>query len=178
MNIRQKIGEIRDYFIHNRYVGHSQLVKKMAAAMDDAIVICSCAEQTHHFKNAISMYNLSPLRGQNKAMLLDNHTTIILLSGALDNMEHLEREIRRLMDINGANQVLISKLTMREWANEITIKKQATLLESHEWTIALQKQVIENLRWERNNKQQEVFEYRQRLRKYLRRGRRKVGTGA
>lgn len=108
MNITEKIKEILQYYLVNRNIGHTTLLKHgidnfgyydqkffvLCRSMGDYIFLSTKS------KNIVSWNNIEKLRGYNRPLAIDNGAMIELLSESLSELskiETLEKQNKELL---------------------------------------------------------------------------------
>ena len=99
MKIKEKLKAIRDYYDMTRQVGHTSLMKEGVVNSDKKLVLVH--KQLDHLfgcdkKDQVSWHNLDKLIGQNKPLVIDNGIMWLMLNEALEEIEKLEEDSRKL----------------------------------------------------------------------------------
>ena len=102
MNTADMLGTLRDYYAVNRHVGHTPAMLD-GAKHSDCLVLWPNRGMAQHYRNdlplsrVVSLGNLNVLRGQNKALVIDNAAMYSILSDALSEIGRLNAELARAM---------------------------------------------------------------------------------
>lgn len=108
MNITEKIKELLQYYLVNRKVGHTTLLKhgidNFGYRDQKFFVLCKNMVDHTFFgvksKNVVSWCNIEKLRGYNRPIAIDNGAMIELLSESLSELskiETLEKQNKELL---------------------------------------------------------------------------------
>lgn len=110
MNTKQRLEDIRNYYMTARQCGHTTAMVKGAQNVDSVAILAASHDHARILKqlapnaDCISLYTPTALRGMRRPLLVDNHTMHVLLSDALQEIERLEKRVSDLSNAKGDSQ--------------------------------------------------------------------------
>jgi len=102
MNIKSRLRHLLDYYLINRQVGHTRLLKEGTDNYKgEKYILCFNMKHGENLgfdpnKEVISWQSMEKLRSHNKPIVIDNGTMVVILQESLKEIIKLENEIIKL----------------------------------------------------------------------------------
>lgn len=104
MSIKSKLKYLHDYYLINRRVGHTRLLKEGTDNYKgDKFILCYNMEHGKAMgfnpnKEVLSWQSMEKLLGHKKPLAIDNETIIVILDETLKEINKLENEIQKFKE--------------------------------------------------------------------------------
>lgn len=98
MKLKEKLNTIYEYYLHNRQVGHTLLLKDGTRNFQKDFFVLAHQQSDHDYLDIKSEQvvswksDMSKLKGHQKPIAIDNATLTVMLRDILEELDRLEQE--------------------------------------------------------------------------------------
>lgn len=102
MKIKNLLEDLKRYFVATRKCGHTQAMLQVAQNVDSVVILTASVKHSIQLKKQapkstrITLDTPNALRGLCQPLLIDNEAMELIIRGALEEIERLERRVAEL----------------------------------------------------------------------------------